>query len=170
VGLYCDYLAQEKHSTANMLGAILKQLAHRGGIREQIREAFRKAKAEFGGRRLRLPDMVDILKNIITLLPRLFICIDALEECTPKDRRGLLESLREIVAVSPNIRVFLTGRYFREEIMIAFSQVVLVTLSPNAEDIESYLEMRLDYDTEPEAMNEELRADIMRIIPKVSGM
>ena len=40
MGLYCDFLAQHEQSTTNMLGAILKQLASRGGIPEHIREAF----------------------------------------------------------------------------------------------------------------------------------
>jgi len=153
-----------------MLGAILKQLVHRDRIQEQIREIFQKAKTELGRGPL-LPDMINILKKTITSLPRLFICIDALDECVPKHRRSLLESLREIVAVSPNIRVFLTGRpIVRAEIMIAFSQVVLVTLGPSARDFESYLEMRLDHDAHPEAMDDRLRAEIMRIIPQVSNM
>jgi len=32
------------------------------------------------------------------------------------------------------------------------------------DNIRSYLEMRLDKDPEPEAMNDDLRADILRII------
>ena len=172
VGLYCDFLSQQEQSATNMLGSMLKQLARRGGIPEQIREAFQKAKKEFGGRSLLLPGMVDILKKTITSLPRLFICIDALDECIPKHRCDLLESLREIVAVSPNIRVFLTGRpHIEKEIMKCFSQAVLIPLSPSAGDIKSYLEMRLDRDTDLDAMDAELRADIMRIIPeKVSEM
>ena len=110
VGLYCDFLAQEEQSTANMLGAMVKQLANRGGIPKHTREAFQKAKKEFGGRGLRLLDMIDILKKAITSLPRLFICIDGLDECTTKHRRDLMESLQEIVRVSPGPRVFLTGR------------------------------------------------------------
>ena len=49
VGLYCDFLAQQEQSTTGMLGAILKQLAVRGGIPEHIRQAFQKAKNVFGG-------------------------------------------------------------------------------------------------------------------------
>jgi len=172
VGLYSDFLSQHEQSAVNMLGSMLKQLARRGGVPEQIREAFRKAKKEFGGRGLLLPGMVDILKETIASLPGLFICIDALDECIPKHRRDLLESLREIVAVSPNIRIFLTWRpHIEKEIMKYFSQAVLIHLSPSAGDIKSYLEMRLDRDTDPDAMDEGLRADIMRIIPeKISEM
>ena len=172
VGLYCDFLTQQEQSSANILGSMLKQLSRRGGIPGQVRKAFQKAKTEFGGRGLPLPRMVDILKTTIASLPRLFICIDALDECTPKHRRDLLESLREIVAVSPNIRVFLTGRpHTEKEILKWFSQGVRIPLSPSAGDIKSYLGMRLDRDTNPDAMDEELRADIMRITPeKVSEM
>ena len=172
MGLYCDFLAQQEQSTAYMLGAVLKQLASRGGIPEYIREAFQEAKREFGGRGLRVPDIVEILKKAITSLSRVFICIDALDECTAKNRRELLESLREIVGMSPNIRVFVTGRrHIDNEIRKCFSNVLRISLSPTPGDIKSYLEMRLDGDTDPNAMDDELRADIMRIIPeKISEM
>ena len=165
VGLYCDCLPEQEQSTANILGTMLKQLFRRGGIPEQIREVFQKANKEFGGRGLLSADMVDILKKTTASLPRLFICIDALDKC--KHRQDLLESLREIVAVCSNIRVFLTGRpYIEEEIVKCFSQAVLIPLSLSGTDIKSYLWMRLDRDTDPDAMDDELRADIMRIIPE----
>jgi len=155
-----------------MLGSMLKQLAIREGIPEQIRKAFQKAKKEFGGRSLLLPDMIDILKKTIASLGRLFICIDALDECTLQHRRDLLGSLREIVAVSPSVRVFLAGRpHIEKEVMKCFSQAVRILLRPTHGDIKSYLQMKLDGDGDPDAMDDKLRADIMRIIPeKVSEM
>jgi len=81
-----------------MLGAMLKQLSGRGGITEHTRKAFEKAKKELGVRGLQPPDMVDTLMTIVSL-PRLFICIDSLGECTPKHRLEPIESLREIVRV-----------------------------------------------------------------------
>jgi len=86
VGLYCDFLAQQEQSTTNMLGPMLKQLVTRGGIPRHIREDFQKAKKEFGGRGPRLPDIIDMLKKTIKSLPPLFICIDAVDESTPKHR------------------------------------------------------------------------------------
>ena len=172
VGLYCDFLAQQEQSTTRMLGAILKQLASRGGIPEYIREAFEKSKKEFGGRRLRLPNMVEILKKTITLPQRIFVCIDALDELAPKHRRELFESLQEIVRVSSNMRILLTGRpHIDDEIVDFFSKAVRIPVSPTQGDIKSYLEMRLKGDTTPKAMDAELRADIMRVIPeKISEM
>ena len=164
-GLYCDFHAQREQSTTNMLGAIIKQLVSGEEIPGHIREAFQKAKNERGGRGLQLPDMVEILKRTITSLPRVFICIDALDECTPRHRQALLESLQDIVGVSPNIRVFLTARpNINDEIVRHFIRVVRVPLSSTHADIKSYLEMRLDQDDWPGGMYEELRGDIIRTI------
>jgi len=113
--------------------------------------------------------MVEILKKSITSLQRVFICIDAMDECTPKHRRGggILDSMQEIVRVLPNTRVFLTGRpHINDEMVKCFEKAVRIPLSPPKGDIESYLEMRLDGDPDPNAMDDELRADIMKIIPE----
>jgi len=172
VGLYCDFFAQKEQSAAGMLGAILKQLATRGGIPKHIREAFQRAKKEFGGRGLRHPDLVQILKKTISSLQRVFICIDGLDESAPKHRRGLLESLREIVRVLPNTRVLLTGRpHIDDEIVRCLSNAARIDVVPTQDDIKSYLERRLDGDTEPSAMDCGLRTDIMRdILAGVSEM
>ena len=172
VGIYCDFLAQQEQSTTNMLGAILKQLVSRGGIPEHIQETYQKAKNELGRRDLRLPDMAEILKKTITPLQRIFVCIDALDELAPKHRRELLKSLQEILRVSPKMRILLTGRpHIDDEVTEHFSKVVRMPISPTKDDIRNYLKMRLEIDITPKAMDGELRADIMRVIPeKISEM
>ena len=167
VGLNCDFHSQQEQSTTNMLGVILKQLASREGIPEHTRVAFREAKKESGGRGLQLPDMVVTLKKTIKSSLRLFICIDALDECTPKHRQELLKSLREIVRASLGTRVFLTGRpHINDEILGCFGRPLRIPLIPTDGDIMNYLEMRLNSDTDPHAMNDELQADIKKIIPE----
>ena len=155
-----------------MLGAILKQLVSRGEIPEHLLEAFQKAKEEFGGRGLRLPDMLEILNKTITSPQRIFVCMDALDELAPKHRRELLESLQEVVRVSPNMRILLTERpHIDNEIGEFFSEVVGIPVCPTQDDIKNFLEMRLKRDTTPKAMDDQLRVDIMRVIPeKISEM
>jgi len=116
--------------------------------------------------------VVEILKKTVVSLQRIFVCIDALDELAPGRRRELLESLQEIVQVSPSMRLLLTGRpHIDDEIVEFFSKVVRIPISPTQDDIMSYLEMRLKHDTTPKAMDDELRADIMRVIPeKISEM
>ena len=149
-----------------MLGAILKQLVIIGGVPKHIREVFRKAKKEFVGRGLRLPDLLEILKKVVASLSWVFARIDALDESTPKHRRELLEPLRELVRASPNTRIFLTGTHIGNEISKFLGEAVRVHINPTQDDIKSYLKLKLDSETDPSAMDDELRADIMRVIPK----
>ena len=172
VGMYCDFLAQQEQTTTNIMGAILKQLVGRGGVPDYLREAFQKGQKEFGGRGLRLVDLIGMLKIAIALLPQVFICLDALDECLPKHLPELLKSLRGIVRESPRTRIFLTGRpHVGEDIQRYFSKIIVIPISSSTDDIRNYVEMRLDSDIEPEAMNEGLRADIVRVIEeKISDM
>ena len=162
--LYCDFLAHQEQSATAMLGAILKQLVNNRGIPENVRQTFRK----FSDRGLRLPDIVGMLKTTIALLPLAYICIDALDESTPKSRQELLGSLRDIIRESPSTRVLFTGRpHVEEEVKRYLTKVVTIPVSPTKGDIRVYLDARLDRDTEPHAMDDDLRRDIMRIIPEM---
>jgi len=148
-----------------MLGAILKQLVSVGEMPGHIQQAFRK---RFSDRGLRLPDIVRMMKENISLLPPVYICIDALDESTPKSRQELLESLRDIVRGSPSTRVLFTGRsHVQEEVKKYFTKVITVPVIPTEGDVRVYLGSRLDRDPEPYAMDDDLRKDIMRIIPNV---
>ena len=171
-GLYCDFLSQQEQTTTNIMGAILKQLVGRGGIPDYVRETFQKGQKEFGGRRPRLTDLMRMLKIIVASLPRVFVCIDALDECLSKCLSELLESLGDIVRESPRTRIFLTGRpHVEGDIQRYFGKPVVILVSPNSDDIRNYVEMRLARDAEPEAMSNELRAEIVRVIAeKLSDM
>ena len=163
--LYCDFKTQQDQTAIDMMGAILKRL-----VGSEIPEGIRKAFTE--GRRPLLADLMRILKTAITSLPQVFICIDALDECLPKNLPELLESLRDIVQESPKTRIFLTGRpHVGEDIPRYITEVVTIPIRPNKDDIKNYVVMRLDRDIEHKAMSDDLRAEIVKIIlDKMSNM
>jgi len=169
---YCDFVSQQEQTIGNIVGGILKQLVGRGGMTKGLREAFQKAKGEVGGRGPRLVDLMGMLKTAIASLPKVFICIDALDECLPKYLPELLESLRDIVRESPCTRIFLTGRpHVGDDIQRYIPKAVVIPICPNSDDIRNYVERRLDRDSEPEAMTDDLRADIVKVIlEKISDM
>jgi len=75
--------------------------------------------------------MVRMLKTAISLLPTVYICIDALDECTPKNRQELLGSLRDIFRGSPSTRVLFTGRFHVvDEVKKNFAECIIVPVSP----------------------------------------
>ena len=169
--LYCDYLSQQEQTVINIMGAILKQLVAGREILKDIREAYQEAK-KIGGRRPLLVDLMRMLRIAIAPLPQVFICVDALDECLLRNLQELLELLRDIVRESSSTRIFLTGRpHIRKDIQRYFAKAVVTPISPNTDDIRNYLEMRLSRDPEPDAMSNDLRADIVRVIlDKISDM
>jgi len=164
---YCDFHHQQEQTAIIIMGAILKQLLIRETIVENVRRAFQKAKKEVGGRGLRLPDIIQMLKQALTTLPRVFICIDALDECLHKHLLDLLVSLKDILQESPRTRIFFTGRPQVEvDVKRYFATGVTIPISPETHDIKIYLEKKLEMDPEPLAMSDDLREDILRIIPE----
>ena len=150
-----------------MLGAMVKQLVGRGNIPEDVRKAYEDANDHFGGVRPQVPELVDMLKTAIGQRQRVVICIDGLDESLAVHRTGLLGSLKAIAQELSSVRLFLTGRPFiRGEVEKYFPTVDTISVSPTNEDTETFLRMKLNGDSEPDAMDENLRADIMEIIPK----
>jgi len=166
--LYFDFAAQKEQSSASMLGAVLKQVV--GGLKkvpEGIVQAYEDQKKVIGGREPQLDDIVKMLQTIAGERPT-FICIDALDECVAKYRVKLLDSLNQILQRSPGARVFVTGRpHIQAEVGNRLSgRVLTIHITPRRNDIISYLHIRLDEDTRPDAMDSSLRADILKKIPE----
>jgi len=168
---YCDFPSQQEQTISNVVGAILKQLVGRARMMKDLREAFQKASEEVGGRGPRFADLIGMLRTALASIPRVFICIDALDECLPKCLPELLGSLRDIVRESPRIKIFLTGRpHVWADVQRYFNKAIVIPISPNTDDIRNYVEMRLDRDSDPEAMSNDLRADIIGVIQEISDM
>ena len=168
--VYCDFNAQNEQSATGLLGALLKQIVSAlEPIPGEVQRAFEDSKGRVGGRRFLLPDILDMLVKSLSRLGRVFICIDALDEFPDKHRPELWESLQQIERRCPATRLFLTGRiHIRDEVQKYFPGTAeMLPISTSPHDIGLYVRMRLDRDPEPDAMNEELEADILRIIPEV---
>ena len=171
--VYCDFRAHKEQSVTSVLAVLLKQLvAGIEPIPEEIKVAFDRAKREVDGRALRLREIQAMLVRSLSALQRGFICIDALDEFPAKHRPDLWDSLQHIVRECPNIRLFITGRpHIREEVKKHFPGCPdQPPIKPTEDDIREYLSMRLKKDSELDAMDAELEADILKIIPdKISG-
>ena len=171
--VYCDFYDYKEQSAASVLAALWKQLvAGVDPIPKATREAFERAKRVVDFRTLQLPEIRAMLINSLSSLRRGFICIDGLDEFPTKHRPELWESLQYVIRECPNIRLFITGRpHIRTEVGGYFpGYAELAFLQPTEKDIRGYVTMRLKKDVEPDAMDRELEADILEIIPdKISG-
>ena len=163
---YYDFASREAQSPTNMLGSLLKQLlSGLAGIPVEIVRKYRGQKKAIGGRRLQLPDIVDMCVAV-TSLQRTFICVDALDECVSKHRLEVLGALGQIIRGSPNTRIFMTGRsHIRGVIERELGgRTASVSIVSREDDIVTYLRARLGMDTTPEAMDSCLENEIMKSI------
>ena len=102
-----------------------------------------------------------------------FICLDALDECEGVQRGRILGSLKQVLEESPGTRVFLTGRpHVRAEVGKRLAgRVMSLRVGARKDDIITYLRARLDEDETPDAMDDNLEADILEKIPEnISGL
>ena len=167
-GFYFDYAAQKDQSPANMLGAVLKQVVSGlGELPEEIAQAYEGQKQIIGGRAPQLADIVKMLQNTVSIKPT-FICIDALDECVARYRVKILDSINQILRSSPGTRMFVTGRpHIEAEVGKRLSgRGTAIRITPQRHDIISYLHRRLEEDTTPDAMDGNLKADILNKISK----
>ena len=163
---YFDFAAQKEQSSTSMLGALLKQAMDvLGEVPGEIARAY-EDRGVIGGQGPRLSDIVKMLQTISSEKPT-FICIDALDECVAGHRVKLLSSLNQILQKSPSTRIFVTGRsHIQDEIGRCISgRLATIRITPKRDDVIGYLRARLDNDTNPDAMDSSLEADILKKIP-----
>ena len=165
---YFDFAAQEEQSSAAVLGSVLKQVV--GGLEEVpegIVKAFRERGRVIGGQRLSLAEIVEFLQDISSSRST-FICIDALDECPSGHQVNLLDSLNQILQMSPGARIFLTGRpHIRGEVDKHLAgRAATRSITPTKNDVITFLRAKLKEDTMPDAMDESLEEEIMQNIPE----
>jgi len=168
---YFDFATRKEQSPISMLGSLLKQLVSRFvTVPDSIIHEFENQKKLIGGRGLQISGILKMFQTIATRI-RTFICVDALDECTPEHRVVVLDSLGQILRGSPNTRLFMTGRpHVRCEIERRLGRVAISrSIGPTEDDVLRYLRERLRSDTTPEIMNPTLVVDILRSIPKASS-
>ena len=168
---YFDFAARNEQSPVNMLGSLLRQLVSGlEDVPEVVVQDYRNQKKVIGGRGLQVAGILKMLQTITTT-KRTFICVDALDECVPEHRVVILESLGQIVQVSQNTRVFVTGRsHVQNEVERKLDgAVTFVLIEPTREGIVKYLSEKLRSDTTPEIMSSTLKANIMESIPEIGS-
>ena len=165
---YFDFAAREEQSSAAVLSSVLKQVV--GGLEEVpegIVKAFRDRGRVIGGQRLSLAEIVEFLQDISSSRST-FICIDALDECAPGHQVNLLDSLNQILQMSPGARIFLTGRpHIRGEVDKHLAgRAATRSITPTTNDVITFLRAKIKEDTMPDAMDEILEEEIMQNIPE----
>ena len=129
---------------------------------------FQGQMRNLGGRGLQPSEIVHLFQSI-SPTQRIFICIDAIDECVLAHQLEVLGSLSRLRA-SPNIRIFMTGRsHIRAQIerSLGFT-VASISIKPTQDDVITYVRARLSRDTMPEVMDSMLEAEIVKRITETN--
>jgi hypothetical protein len=153
-----------------MIGALLKQAITKLNdlpteIVSSLRERLKKRS------QLSLEEVCNVFLQIVREFRKLYICIDALDECKEKHRGILLQSLAKVSKDCKRdcFRMFVTGRphlNWDKNIQRRFDlgSQVQICLEANPEDIRIYVEHEIDADENDECMSDALRSEILERI------
>lgn len=141
--LYCNFRRQYEQKAEDLLASLLKQLSKgQDSIPDGVKNLHDKHKVK--QTRLSIDELSKFLQSVIALYSRVFIVVDALDECQAGDsRRRFLTELFHLEAKS-RANIFVTSRFI-PEIVKSFCKSVSLEIRASKEDIERYLEgqMRL---------------------------
>jgi len=168
--VYCNFRRKDDQKADDLLASLLKQLTQRGpSFLERLRSLYYKHK----GRRTRpsLDEISGTLQAVATTYSRVFVIIDALDECQSSDghRAKFLSELFDL-QTKCGVSLFATSRYIAE-ITEKFEGSMSLEIRASDQDVQRYVEGHLSLLPSFVERNAELQEDIStHIVRAVDGM
>ncbi|OPB46466.1 ankyrin repeat protein [Trichoderma guizhouense] len=137
---FFDYKQQDEQSTDTLLASFLRQLAAcQSSLPEAVHELYRQHNTQANKSRPSTEELIRVLKSVAVIYSRIFIMIDALDECKPSNgtRFGVLSCIFKLR--SETRANFLITSRFNTEISSAFSGIPTLEIRANDKDVRGYL-------------------------------
>ena len=168
--IYCDYLKYREQTPLHLVGSLLKQLA------EQQIPTSESLKSYYDEHKSSNTDpnpkrAFEVLKAECESWSRIFILVDALDECSEKDatRQRLVEGLLSLQG-SKRINILVTSRPI-PSILCDFEVSERLNIRANSADIQRYLLGQMDRFSRRILAEKDLEAKIISgIIDAADGM
>ncbi|KAK8851947.1 ankyrin repeat protein [Apiospora arundinis] len=168
--LYCNFRRSDEQKLDDLLASLLKQLAQgQSPFTDSVKDLYGRRKE----RRTRpsTDDLSRTLHLVAATYSRVFILVDALDECTASDgcRSQLISELQKLQA-DLGANILATSRFI-PEITARFKEAVQLEIRASESDIDTYLSGNLSHLPGFVSRNLELQAEIKQSIIKcVDGM
>lgn len=168
--LYCNFRREDQQRVSDLLGSLLKQLAKgQNPLSRALIELYDRHEKK--QTRPLLEDISKALHSVVASYSKVFIIVDALDECQAVDgcRTRLLS---EIFALQGKFKVQLmaTSRFI-PEITERFKESFALEIHANGEDVRKYIDGHMDQLPSFVGCNSELQEEIKNgIIQSVQGM
>ena len=147
--IYCNYKDKEQTSV-NLLGSLLQQVVRQSRISNEIKRCHERHTNE--KTRPSVREYSELLRSHLRIFAKVFLIIDALDECSEKDRTRdqLLSCLPSSsnsktskLELEPYLHLLVTSRPHITDIPDTFSNSACLNISGKDQDIKIYLDERI---------------------------
>ena len=165
--MYCNYKEKDTQTLENLMASLWRQLVHRRPISTKAKDVHKKHEERRTGPSI--GEVMEVLRSEIGSYSKskVFIVVDALDECPDQVRQGLLAQLG---ALLPSVQLMITSR---PHISPEFSPMELEVRASD-EDLRRYVDARMVRDCRLAKLlegREKLRKDIRRhVVDNAKGM
>ncbi|KAF9879391.1 ankyrin repeat protein [Colletotrichum karsti] len=168
--IYCNFKDQERQNHHDLIASLAKQLAQsRSSMPRSLKEMYEIH--QMSRTPMSLQETSDLLQAIASSYRRLFVIIDALDECETKSRRALLSEVFRLQQ-RQNTNILATTRQIPEIIdSDHFKGSVSVQVSALDADVSRYISSRIPDMQSFVQKRSELQEEIKRgILGSINGM
>jgi hypothetical protein len=140
--LYCNFQRRDEQKAEGLLASLLKQLAEElSSLPDSVKDLYNRHKDK--RTRPSFDEISRTLKSVATLYLRVFIIVDALDECQSADRCWS-ELLSELFVLQENCRanLFVTSRFI-PEIKKKFEGSLSIEIRATEDDVRIYLDSHI---------------------------
>jgi hypothetical protein len=133
--IYCNYKRQADQTTSSLLAAMLKQLLQDRPSIAKLLSSLYDDKAQ--KTRPSVEETLSVLQSVLANYSRMYIVIDALDECVHDDRRELLSKLRNLQSKT-GLRLMATSRFI-PDIIEEFNGLPELEVRADDADVKRYV-------------------------------
>ena len=160
---YFDYQDQERQISDSITASLLQQIA---STNPELPEPVMNLHKQFKSKDIR-PQLQDLAKTFSLVsreFERVFVVIDALDECDEgKHRQAFIEVLHTI-REQANIRILITSRPHPQDIKKAFASASQVTVEARDSDLRKYLAKEIENSDAVELIDGPFQVEIIEKI------
>jgi len=167
--IYCNFKRQIEQTLENLLASLLKQLAQsRPSLLESVKSLHDRCRARKA--QPSVDDISSVLQSVAAEYLRVFILIDALDECRAHDCRTQMLSKLSDLQNKCGTNLFITSRSI-PEIIEKFKQDPSLEIRANEHDVWRYINGHISHLPSCVRNSPDLQQEIKtRIVKAVDGM
>ncbi|KAF4451437.1 hypothetical protein F53441_5605, partial [Fusarium austroafricanum] len=141
--IYCNFRRQHEQKIDDLLASVLKQLTQcRSSLPDSVKNLYDRHKTE--RTRPSLDEILGLLQSVAAMHSRVFIIVDALDECLASDgcRTRFLSELFNL-QTRHGTNIFATSRFI-PEIIDCFKTSLSIEIRASPDDVARYLEGHIE--------------------------